>query len=98
MTISSDDPFLNEARRQVEARYETIPWLDGLYMPHELEFRPLPEEMLDLLEASEDFAAPSPGNPELLTIFSNGGEAGMLIWLHPTTGATFAMVPVKERE
>lgn len=87
------DPSLSEASRIVAEQYEIVPWMGRLYQPSELAFRPLPQEMVDVISASDDFTMPQPGAPELLNIFSEDGEAGMMILLHPETGRLYAMAP-----
>lgn len=87
------DPSLSEASRIVAEQYEIVPWMGRLYQPSELAFQPLPQEMVDVISASGDFTMPQPGVPELLNIFSEDGEAGMMILLHPETGRLYAMAP-----
>jgi hypothetical protein len=90
----TDDPYLLEAVRVAGAQYELIPWMDRLWQPQELTFRPLPDNMLDLLRASADFTMPGPGQPTLLNLAAENGDAGMLVYLHPMSGELYAMVPV----
>lgn len=87
------DSSLFEATRIVAEQYEVVPWMGRLYQPSELVFRPLPQEMVDVISASDDFSMPQPGVPELLNIFSEDGEAGMMVLLHPETTVLYAMVP-----
>lgn len=93
MAIPISDPFLSEASILVARQYEIVPWLGQLYRPSELEFHPLPQDMLEVISASGDFTMPSPGIPELLNIFSEDGEAGIMVFLHPETAVLHAMVP-----
>ena len=96
MTNSPDnkDPYLADAARIAAVQYELIPWLTGLWQPQELAFRPLPEEMLRILESSPDFTMPDAGKPTILNFAAENGEGGMLVVLHPTTNVLYAMVPV----
>lgn len=77
----------------VAEQYEIVPWMGRLYQPSELVFRPLPQDMLDVISASEDFVMPPPGIPQLLNIFGEDGEAGMIVLLHTDTAILHAMVP-----
>lgn len=87
------DPSLSEASRIVAEQYEIVPWMGRLYQPSELAFQPLPQDMVDVISASDDFTMPQPGVPELLNIFSEDGEAGMMVLLHPETAVLYVMVP-----
>lgn len=89
----TDDPYLLEAARVAGAQHELIPWMDRLWQPQELTFRPLPDTMLDLLQASGDFIMPEAAQPTLLNLAAENGEAGMLVYLHPVTRELYAMVP-----
>lgn len=93
MIESVPDPLLSEASRIVAEQYEIVPWMGRLYQPFELAFQLLPREMVDVISASHDFTMPRPGVPELLNIFSEDGEAGMMLLLHRETGCLYAMAP-----
>lgn len=77
----------------VVAAHETVPWMEQLYVPSELQFRPLSPDMLALLSGSGDFSMPEPGHPVQLNIFSEEGDAGMIVFLHPETGVLHALMP-----
>lgn len=98
MTNPPPDPVLVNAHAQVAASYEIVPWLEQLFLPSELVFSPIPADMLALLEASGDFAGPKPGKPVLVRIFSQDGEAGMMIFVHPVTSVMYVLVPVRSHQ
>lgn len=98
MTNTPPDPVLADAHAQVAASYEIVPWLEQLYLPSELMFSPLPADMLALVEASGDFTMPEPGKPVLVKIFSENGEAGMMIFVRPVTSVLYVLVPVRSHQ
>lgn len=93
MSDIHSDPVLDRAFAAVASANETVPWMEQLYLPSELQFRPLSPDMLALLTGSDDFTMPEPGHPVQLNVFSEEGDAGMIVFVHPETGVLHALVP-----
>jgi hypothetical protein len=85
------EPVLADLRR----RHDTLPFLDRQISASEAVFRPLPDDMVDLLVASSDFSPPERGSTPVWTrIVSEGGRVVELVLARPAAdGELWVIAP-----
>lgn len=73
-------PVLAELR----SRHDVLPFMDRQIAAADAVFRPLPDEMVDVIAGSPDFRPPAPGSPPVwLQLEGEGGGHAVLIVARP---------------
>lgn len=83
---------------QLRDAHDVLPFLDRQISAADAVFRPLPDEMVDIIAASPDFRLPvRGGEPVWLQLESDGERAAELVVVRPAAdGELWAIAPVAE--
>ena len=93
--METNPQWLKTVYAQVRRQYEVVPFLQGTYPVDELEFRPLPGDMLDIIRPSPDFVEPEPGIPTMFMLESEEQSGGLLIVKVAGFSAMLVLAPRK---
>ena len=93
--MEPNQAWLQKIHAQVREQYEVVPFLQGTYPVDELEFRPLPGDMLDIIRSSPDFVEPEPGVPTMFMLESEEQSGGLLIVKVAGFSAMLVLAPRK---
>lgn len=94
-SMQPNPDWLEKIHAQVRRQYEVVPFLQGSYPVDELEFKPLPGDMLDVIRSSPDFVEPAPGVPTIFMLESEEQSGGLLILKVAGFGAMLVLAPRK---
>lgn len=85
--------WLEAMHAQVRRQYEVVPFLGGTYPVDELEFRPLPADMLAIVRTSPDYEEPAAGVPVMLMLETEEQSGGLMMLKEPVSGSMFVLAP-----
>ena len=85
---------LSEALVKIQGLEQNIPLLDKVYKPFEVDFRPMPAGMLDILLTSDDYGEIQPGaEPTWLAITSEAGTIKAVVYRTIDGSAYYVLGP-----
>jgi len=90
----SIDEELAGITARLKGEHDMLPFMKGLHAAPSLSLRPLPDEMRQVLEQSEDYHSPAPGEgPVWFQIAGPDDGAELIVYRSIEDGRLYVMAP-----
>lgn len=90
------DTELADKLQALRTGHDIVPFFNRWLPSSEVEFRPLPDDMLAILLNSLDFSSVSPGNePTTLQLVTDDAEAEIIVYRSVANSLYYILVPIQ---